>query len=73
MSPLLDKKTKGLTDIGPLYHDFSFFGVSNKQLSDQFFQNQKAKGPLITAYIAYAKAKAVAKAVIVPRMLLAVC
>jgi hypothetical protein len=57
MSSNSDKESNTLADISPLYHDFSFFGVSNKQLSDQFIQNQKAKAPLITAYIAYAKAK----------------
>jgi len=57
MSTISDKGRKGLADISPLYHDFSFFGLSNKQLSDHFIQNQKAKAPVITAYIAYAKAK----------------
>ena len=57
MSSNSDKESNALADIGPLYHDFSFFGVNNKQLSDQFIQNQKAKAPVITAYIAYAKAK----------------
>ena len=50
MSSNSDKESNTLADISPLYHDFFIFGVSNKQLSDQFIQNQKAKAPLITAY-----------------------
>lgn len=57
MSPHSDNRESVLDDIGPLYHDFSFFGVSNVQLSDHFIHNQKAKAPVITAYIAYAAAK----------------
>jgi len=56
MSQISAKKIKGFAEIGPLYHDFSFFGASNEQLSDHFIKNQKAKAPIITAYIAYAKA-----------------
>jgi hypothetical protein len=57
MFSIPDKSTDTFPNLGPLYHDFSFFGVTNEQLSDHFIQNQKAKAPVITAYIAYAKAK----------------
>ncbi len=62
MSPISEKSANDLANIGPLYHDFSFFGVNNEQLSDQFIKNQKAKAPVITAYIAYARAKCETKA-----------
>ena len=46
-----------LHDLGPLYHKYSFFGVDNDQLPGMYELNQKAKAPVITAYIAYAVAK----------------
>jgi hypothetical protein len=46
-----------LSGLGPQYHDFSFFGVSNEQLPGIFAPNQRAKAPILTAYIAYAIAK----------------
>lgn len=46
-----------LKDLGPLYHNYSFFGVDNEQLPGIYELNQKAKAPIITAYIAYAIAK----------------
>lgn len=46
-----------LEDLGPLYHDYSFFGISNTQVSGHYIPNQKVKAPIITAYVAYAKAK----------------
>lgn len=46
-----------LSDLGPLYHTYSFFGVNNDQLPGIYELNQKAKAPIITAYIAYAIAK----------------
>lgn len=53
------KKTKNniLHDLGPQYHKYSFFGVDNDQLPGIYELNQKAKAPVITAYIAYAIAK----------------
>lgn len=50
-------KTNALSTIGPLYHNYSFFGVDNEQLEGIFKGNQEAKTPIITAYIAYALAK----------------
>ncbi len=41
-----------------LYHEYSFFGARNKQAEGNFVLNQKAKSPIITAYIALAIAKA---------------
>lgn len=41
-----------------LYHEYSFFGINNKQAEGNFVLNQKAKSPTITAYIALAIAKA---------------
>lgn len=46
-----------LKDFGSLYHKYSFFGVDNDQLPGFYGPNQKAKAPIITAYIAYALAK----------------
>jgi len=40
-----------------LYHEYSFFGFQNEQLNKMFVLNQKAKVPIITAYIALAIAK----------------
>lgn len=51
-----------LKELGPLYHEYSFFGVSNEQLPGMYELNQKAKAPIITSYIAYAIAKSRAKA-----------
>lgn len=48
-----------LNDLGELYHDYSFFGVNNHQISGCFALNQEAKGPLITSYVQLALAKAV--------------
>ncbi|HNP60348.1 MAG TPA: class I SAM-dependent methyltransferase [Nitrospirales bacterium] len=46
-----------LSDLGPLYHNYSFFGVNNVQLPGIYELNQQAKAPIIIAYIAYAIAK----------------
>ncbi|KPK25500.1 MAG: hypothetical protein AMK69_14150 [Nitrospira bacterium SG8_3] len=46
-----------LSDLGPLYHNYSFFGVNNDQLPGIYELNQQAKAPIIIAYIAYAIAK----------------
>ncbi|MGD0232802.1 MAG: hypothetical protein ABSC19_21030 [Syntrophorhabdales bacterium] len=55
----LNSKTKNniLHGLGPLYHNYSFFGVDNDQLPGIYELNQKAKAPIISAYIAYAIAK----------------
>ena len=55
----LTKKTKNniLGDLGALYHTYSFFGVDNDQLPGIYELNQKAKAPIISAYIALAVAK----------------
>jgi hypothetical protein len=50
-----------LADLGALYHNYSFFGVDNEQLPGIYALNQKAKAPIITAYIAYAIAKSKVK------------
>jgi hypothetical protein len=50
-------KQNVLHDLGPLYHKYSFFGIDNDQLPGMYELNQKAKVPVITAYIAYAIAK----------------
>jgi hypothetical protein len=47
-----------LSDLGPLYHDYSFFGARNEQLPGIFAANQRAKAPIVTAYIALAIARA---------------
>lgn len=46
-----------MKDLGELYHDYSFFGLKNKQLSGSFKVNQERKAPILIAYIAYARAK----------------
>lgn len=51
-----------LKDFGPLYHKYSLFGVDNDQLPGIYELNQKAKSPIITAYIAYTIAKSKVKA-----------
>jgi hypothetical protein len=43
-----------LSDLGPLYHDYAFFGASGLQLSGIYGPNQRAKAPMITAYMALA-------------------
>jgi hypothetical protein len=45
-----------LSDLGPLYHDYSFFGATGEQLPGHFGPNQRAKAPMLTAYIALALA-----------------
>lgn len=40
-----------------LYHEYSFFGLQNNQPNQMFVENQRAKAPIITAYIALAIAK----------------
>jgi hypothetical protein len=58
MSNFINKtKNNILHDLGPLYHKYSFFGVYNDQLPGIYELNQKAKAPIIIAYIAYAIAK----------------
>jgi len=57
-----NQKNDILGDLGPLYHKYSFFGVDNDQLPGIYGPNQKAKAPIITAYIAYAVAKSKVKA-----------
>jgi len=45
-----------LSDLGPLYHDYAFFGATGEQLPGHFAPNQRAKAPILTAYIALALA-----------------
>lgn len=47
-----------LDDLGPLYHSYEVFGVHNPQLDGIFVPNQKAKAPILQAYIQLAIAKA---------------
>ncbi len=44
-------------DMGPLYHEYSLFGINNIQLQGIFVPNQKCKEPVISAYIQLAIAK----------------
>jgi hypothetical protein len=46
-----------LTDLGPLYHEYSLFGARNEQLGGVYPGNQKAKSPILLAYIQLAIAK----------------
>ena len=45
-----------LPDLGPLSHDYAFFGARGEQLPGHFAPNQQAKAPIVTAYIALALA-----------------
>ncbi len=49
--------TRPLDDLGPLYHDYSLFGVSNLQLPGIYRRNQYSKAYILRAYIQYAIAK----------------
>jgi Methyltransferase domain len=51
-----DNKTD-LTDLGPLYHDYSLFSAKNLQLPGVYASNQSAKSPILLAYIQLALAK----------------
>lgn len=57
MFKFFTKTNADLHDLGPLYHDYSFFGIDNTQLPGIYVLNQRAKAPIILAYIAYAVAK----------------
>lgn len=57
LKPSIQPQQNILEDLGPLYHNYSFFNVNNQQISNKFVLNQKAKAPIITAYIAFALAK----------------
>ena len=57
MSEDYKKQSTILAELGSLYHKYSFFGVDNDQLPGIYALNQKAKEPIIVAYIAYAFAK----------------
>lgn len=47
-----------LDDLGPLYHEYSFFGVRNLQLDNNYRYNQITKAPTLIAYVALAIALA---------------
>lgn len=49
-------RESALNELGPLYHSYALFGVKNRQ-SPIHEINQKAKAPIIQAYIQYAIAK----------------
>ncbi|MDD5298390.1 MAG: methyltransferase domain-containing protein [Rhodocyclaceae bacterium] len=53
----LRDSSHSLDELGDLYHDFSLFGFSNRQMPGFFETNQKAKAPIIGAYIQWAVAK----------------
>lgn len=46
-----------LADLGPGYHDFSWLGLPTKQLEGIYAPNQRAKAPVIAAYILLAFAR----------------
>ena len=48
---------RGLNSLGELYHEYSFFGVVSRQKDGMFLKNQRAKEPIIRAYIDFAIAK----------------
>lgn len=57
MFGMFSRQKNHLKEFGPLYHDYRFFGVDNDQLPGMYALNQKAKTPIILAYIAFAIAK----------------
>lgn len=57
MLGLFRKKQNIFNDLGPQFHDFSFFGVQNDQIPDNLFANQKCKFPILLSYISQAIAK----------------
>lgn len=44
-------------DIGPTYHDFSWLGLPTRQIEGIYAPNQRAKAPVIAAYILLAFAR----------------
>ena len=46
-----------LSDLGELYHDFSLFGIKNKQVPGIYYPNQYCKCFILRAYIQLAIAK----------------
>ncbi len=52
-----NEKQNVLEDLGPLYHDYSFFSVQNEQIPGLYIKNQKSKFPILVAYISHAIAK----------------
>lgn len=43
--------TRSLPDLGPTYHDFACLGLKTQQISGIYAPNQRAKVPIISAYI----------------------
>ena len=43
-----------LNDLGELYHEYSFFGVENHQVNNNYKGNQVTKAPMLNAMIALA-------------------
>lgn len=46
-----------LRHLGPLYHDYAFFGADSVQMPGIYAANQAAKEPILRAYLAWALAK----------------
>jgi hypothetical protein len=44
-------------DLGPSYHDFSWLGLPTTQIEGIYAPNQRAKAPVIAAYILLAFAR----------------
>lgn len=45
------------SELGPIYHDFSWLGLKTRQIEGIYAANQHAKAPVIAAYILLAIAK----------------
>lgn len=50
-------QTTSLRGLGPLYHNYAFFGADSLQMPGIYAENQAAKEPIIRAYMAWALAK----------------
>ena len=46
-----------LSDLGPLYHSYRWFGVDNEQIPGMYEKNQRAKEAIIGSYILHSLAK----------------
>ena len=51
------KDDNALSELGPLYHSYEWFGVRNEQLPGMYEKNQKSKQAIIGGYILQAIAK----------------
>jgi hypothetical protein len=56
-SPCTRRHSVDLSDIEPIYHDFSLLGAYQAETARGHMQNQRSKAPILQAYVQYALAK----------------